>query len=88
MTETSLMTVTNVRPAPPQNGLCVDCEKNAHKYIKKNRYLCRYCWDRDATPHLAHLSDVELDEYAAELKRSTERAKAQLINASSVVGFK
>lgn len=90
MTKTSIMTVNKVRPPLPADGLCVDCKKNTHRYIKKNRYLCRYCWDRDAAPHLTHLTDEELDEYAAELKRSVEQAKvkAQLINASSAVGFK
>lgn len=90
MTETSIMTVTHVRPAAPEDGLCVDCKKNAHKYIKKNRYLCLYCWDRDAAPSLSHLTDAELDAHALELKNSVERAKvkAQLINTNSALGFK
>jgi hypothetical protein len=90
MTETSVMTITEVRPPLPEDGLCVDCKKNLHKYVKKNRYLCRYCWDRDEVPSLAHLTDEQLDEHSAELQRSIEKAKvkAQLINTNSVVGFK
>jgi len=90
MTETTTMTVIANRPPLPEDGLCMDCKKNTHKYVKKNRYLCRYCWDRDAAPHLAHLTDEELDEHAAELKREVEqkKIKAQLINTNSAVGFK
>jgi hypothetical protein len=89
MTETITATTTT-RPAPPADGLCVDCKKNSHKYIKKNRYMCRYCWDRDAAPHLAHLTDEQLDEHSLELRRSVENAKikAQLINTNSALGFK
>lgn len=76
-----------VRPDPPVDGLCMDCKKNKQRYIRKNRYLCKHCCNRDENPSLANLTDEQLDEMLRE-QQSTQRVKVQLINANSTVGFK
>ena len=78
-----------VRPPIPDDNLCENCKKNIQQYIKKNRYLCRYCWDRDEYSYLANLTDQELDTLKTEnLKKIYEDNKStNIVNTKSLMGF-
>lgn len=85
---TEIMTVVQNRPPAPSDGLCVDCKKNEHKYIKKHKYVCRYCWDRDEYPELISLTDAELDQRREKVLAyvKTQKIRDQMINVPKL-GF-
>lgn len=74
------------RPAPPTNNLCEGCYKNILKYIRKNVYVCKYCWDRAQYESLRELTDEQLDEmYRSTLAKLQEKnSRRGFLNAGSM----
>jgi hypothetical protein len=84
-TGSGLLIKVKERPPQPETGTCEDCNKNNFRYIKKNRYLCRYCWDRDEYPQLITKTDEELDLLRQE-NLAKDNKKYEIINTSNL-GF-
>jgi hypothetical protein len=75
----------------PDDGLCETCKKVEYKYYKKEKHVCKNCWDRDQYPNLSHMTDEELNQYRLENLKKVDDAKSSIVNANALkdrtVGF-
>lgn len=76
---------TPPRPPIPLDNLCQDCNRNEQRYIKKNRYLCKYCWDRDEDLRWACLTDAELDTLREANRVSASKTTRSIVNIGNVM---
>ena len=78
---------TRVRPQAPADGLCEDCHKNNHKYIRNDNFLCLYCWERREHLEYKDLTDEELENKRQEsIKKLSSKKNRGIINTSNI-GF-
>ena len=81
------MLVARVIPMAPPDNKCELCHNHNHKYLKNDKYVCNYCWDRMEHIEYEDKTDKELDEIRAEgLNRLQKHRGRGIINAVNI-GF-